>query len=63
MQKVRTEQDQEELADQESAPSSTCAELQFETDLGSSFPVTEPELKAIVRLLGSELDVILGLLR
>jgi len=63
MLKVRPEQDKVDNADQRPAAGPSCSDIIVETKLADDFPVTEPELRAIARLLGSELDVILGLLR
>ena len=63
MLKRRPEQDRVEEVDQVSAAAPSCPEIAVETDLNAQFPVTEDELKAIARLLGSELEAILGLPR
>ncbi|WP_374625474.1 hypothetical protein [Devosia sp.] len=63
MLKVQPEQDRMDDADQVSAPNPSCLELIVETDLTAEFPLTEAELRAIARLLGSELETILGLPR
>lgn len=38
-------------------------ELLVETDLSGDRPVTDAELEAIIRLLGGDLDILLGLRR